>query len=233
MKGQNGPNECLPVDVGNSNESHNAAPLDLLDCHSQEADSHLGSIDGSGPADVHLAERRRGPYRKGGEVRGNYYECVQQRRQRILSFLQKDMFQICRPDLRRFANSSHAYECLLPYHVFHPLIYEDAMFEGTCELDVVEEEMRSVREALGTAAGVGCSPAVLEQTLVCELLLYYQQRYINSASGDGDGQRMQKRARMQLSKRNTVIRLKLDVGVSVDNSVSVRNGCLYFRRGDQ
>lgn len=180
----------------------------------------------------------RGPYRKSkgsepggyGHLYGNFYEQAQARRQKALGFLQKDLFQIGKPDLRGFLNINHAYECLLPYHVFWDGVYEDMLFANSKEVLTVPAEIEEVVPLLRGLVEAEGRQAATEETLVCELLLYYQQRYINSTYGDGQQQRA-RRYRQQLSRRNTVLRLRVDDAVREGNNVDVRDGRLYFKRG--
>ncbi|AFN83514.1 hypothetical protein EROM_080990 [Encephalitozoon romaleae SJ-2008] len=180
----------------------------------------------------------RGPYKKAkrveeggyGYLYGNLYEQAQARRQKILGFLQKDLFQIGRPDLRRFMNVNHAYECLLPYHIFGFDLYEDMLFMSSKEAGGISSEIDEMIELMKDAVVLESRPVVVEETLVCELLLYYQQRYINSIYGDGKKQKAQRRYRQQLNKRNTVFRLKIGVREPRGNDVNVRNGRLYFKK---
>ncbi|ADM12028.1 uncharacterized protein Eint_080960 [Encephalitozoon intestinalis ATCC 50506] len=180
----------------------------------------------------------RGPYRKTrgidgggyGHLYGNLYEQAQARRQKVLGFLQKDLFQIGRPDLRRFMNLNHAYECLLPYHIFGFDLYEDMLFMNSKEVDGISMEIDEMMGLLKEITVLENRPLATEDTLVCELLLYYQQRYINSVYGDGRKQRAQKRYRQQLSKRNTIFRLKIGLRPQKGNDVDIRNGKLYFKK---
>lgn len=257
MKGQtNKPNECLPESVASdSGEPHNNRPLqaeDSLTCSDLDGSSHtayrgesclMGRLEKSYFVErpQKISRGTRGPYKKKGDAvermhaGGNYYEQIQMRRQKILSFLEKDIFQINRPDIRRFMNSNHAYECLLPYHLFSPLLHEDAMFVNTSELAVIEDEIEASVELLNEVIAYESRPTVMEKSLICELLLYHQQRYINSTYGAEAGksreygrrEKQQRRPKPQLNKRNTVFRLK--IVLSRENDVDVRNGKLYFK----
>lgn len=180
----------------------------------------------------------RGPYKKSRAAEtgsGNYYGQVQMRRQKVLSFLQKDVFQINRPDLRRFMNSNHAYECLLPYHIFYPRIYEDEMFVNTNDVDGMSEETVQTAGVLREAAELETRTGALGQTLICELLLYYQQKYINSVHGRSEEGTWReetgrhRRERQQLGRRNTVLRLRTARTVSGSGG-SLRDGKLYLRK---
>ncbi|KMV65626.1 hypothetical protein M970_081010 [Encephalitozoon cuniculi EcunIII-L] len=180
----------------------------------------------------------RGPYKKSkgadggsyGYLYGNLYEQAQARRQKVLGFLQKDLFQIGKPDFRGFMNANHAYECLLPYHVFGSGVYEDMLFANSREMEVIPSEIDEVVSLMKEAAVLESRSLATEETLVCELLLYYQQRYINSIYGDERKQKGQRRYRQQLNKRNTVFRLKIGVRTPKGNDVDVRNGRLYFKK---
>ncbi|KAH9411034.1 hypothetical protein HK407_09g14520 [Ordospora pajunii] len=165
----------------------------------------------------------RGP----GMLYGNFYEHAQQHRQKVICFLQKDLAQIEKPDLRRFLNISHAYECLLPYHLFGSHLYEDMMFMHTKEMEG-NEEVDAVVQLMSETAEDAKSPDINE-SLVCELLLYYQQRYINSMYAESREHRHARRLRHQLNRRNTVFRLRMGAD-ELKRDVTIREGRLYFKK---
>ncbi|KAG5860522.1 hypothetical protein KMI_01g01620 [Encephalitozoon hellem] len=221
-----------------TDDLNGAEPFGRGDLNSSDAGDVLRTKEAPEPHSIVRTKGVRGPYKKAKKVEeggygylyGNLYEQAQARRQKILGFLQKDLFQIGRPDLRRFMNINHAYECLLPYHIFGFDLYEDMLFMSCKEvsgaLDLVGE-MTELMKEVGALEG---RPVATEETLVCELLLYYQQRYISTMYGDGKKQRIQRRYRQQLSKRNTIFRLKIGIRAQRENDVNVRNGRLYFKR---
>lgn len=225
------------VDSG-MDDLNGAEPFERGDLISSDVGDTSQTREAFEPHGTMKAKGVRGPYKKAkrveeggyGYLYGNLYEQAQARRQKILGFLQKDLFQIGRPDLRRFMNVNHAYECLLPYHVFGFDLYEDMLFMSSKETGGISSEIDEMMELMKDAAILESSHVATEETLVCELLLYYQQRYINSIYGDGKKQKVQRRYRQQLNKRNTVFRLKIGVRGPRENDVNVRNGRLYFKK---
>jgi hypothetical protein len=197
-----------------------------------------------GGAQHELSRRARAP--GAGRYRGgvlecsplfyNYYEQVQLRKQKITSFLQKDLYQINRPDLRGFLNTNHAIECLLPYHIFSPMIYEDALFANTGGSAVIEDDLRMTLGLLEESIRLEKRPLVTEKSLVVDLLLYYEQRYINTlCRPEREETHLQEKSRQKkskglLNKRNTVLRLRYVPESYEGDGASMRDGKLYLKK---
>jgi hypothetical protein len=211
----------------------------LEELQRQESGRRNGAIQHEPPRRTRMANtgrhRSEGPFER-PQLFHNYYEQVQLRKQKIAGFLQKDLCQINRPDLRAFLNRSHAIECLLPYHVFSPMIYEDLLFTSTRACSAVEDELRMAMEQLRDAMRLERKHLVMEKSLVVDLLLYYEQRYMNTIcmSGREDAQPQerprQKKNKGVLNKRNTILRLKYAPEDSEGNHATIRNGKLRLKK---
>lgn len=98
------------------------------------------------------------------------------RKSKIMSFVEKDLFILNNYESVRFKNKNHAIECLIPYHVFQ-VMADDVKFSGsnvTVNLGLeVEQLVRRVESIIEDSAysDAGFTP---------QLLLYHEQRYLNS-----------------------------------------------------
>ncbi|KAM0671271.1 hypothetical protein OCOL_001723 [Ordospora colligata] len=208
--------------VGGQDEGARIATANVEEAQFEEIKEHAERSIESEVADRRCA---RGP----GMLYGNFYKHAQTHRQKVIGFLQKDLAQIEKPDLRRFLNINHAYECLLPYHLFGSHLYEDMMFMHTNEIKDNEEIDAVLQLLKETVEDVKSCDT--NESLVCELLLYYQQRYINSMYAESREHKNARRSRHQLNRRNTVFRLRIGAD-ELKRDVTIREGRLYFKKGE-
>lgn len=98
------------------------------------------------------------------------------RKEKILSFIEKDIFVLNNYETVPFKNKNHAIECLIPYHIFN-LTADDIKFRGSdVEIDM-EKELSIMKEKIRNM--------IEDNPLECDgftpqLLLYHEQRYLNS-----------------------------------------------------
>lgn len=100
------------------------------------------------------------------------------RKNKVLAFIEKDLFVLNNYETQPFKNKNHAIECLIPYHIFS-LTADDIKFRGSdAEIDM-KKEMTLMKNKLvkmineHTFESEGFTP---------QLLLYHQQRYIANNS---------------------------------------------------
>lgn len=98
------------------------------------------------------------------------------RKEKILAFIEKDIFVLNNYETAPFKNKNHAIECLIPYHIFN-LTVDDIKFRGSDvqidigkELSIMKEKIKSMMEDSPLECD-GFTP---------QLLLYHEQRYLNS-----------------------------------------------------
>lgn len=103
-------------------------------------------------------------------------EIINNRKNKVLSFVEKDLFIVNNYESAPFKNKNHAVECLIPYHVFQ-VMADDIKFKGSDidielarEVDVVTARLEELIEETAFNSD-GFTP---------QLLLYHEQRYINS-----------------------------------------------------
>ncbi|KAF9762112.1 hypothetical protein NGRA_2207 [Nosema granulosis] len=157
---------------------------------------------------------------------GNFYDVVQERKERILSFLQKDILQISNPDLRPFNNPQHAYECLIPYHLFRKGLYEDQIFLNTNIVPDLRDSYTDCLRAFDEIVEIYNRPLVKEHGVVTELLLFYEQRYVKGCQSK---EKVVIKKKNLLNKRNTVIRLRVE-DRGCKNGVRISNYKFYFSK---
>lgn len=103
------------------------------------------------------------------------------RKDKVLAFIEKDIFVLNNYETVPFNNKSHAIECLIPYHIFH-LTADDIKFKGSD----VEIEMKNEVNVMRTKI----NNMINEHAYDCEgftpqLLLYHEQRVLNSIAEQG------------------------------------------------
>lgn len=103
-------------------------------------------------------------------------EIINNRKNKVLSFVEKDLFIVNNYESAPFKNKNHAVECLIPYHVFQ-VMADDIKFKGSDidielarEIDMLTTRLEDLVEET-TFNNDGFTP---------QLLLYHEQRYINS-----------------------------------------------------
>lgn len=101
---------------------------------------------------------------------------INNRKSKVLSFVEKDLFIVNNYESAPFKNVNHAVECLIPYHIFQ-VMADDVRFKGSDvdvdvpqELDMLTKKLETVVEEIAQNDG----------GFVPQLLLYYEQKYINS-----------------------------------------------------
>ncbi|KAI5169896.1 hypothetical protein PAEPH01_1084 [Pancytospora epiphaga] len=101
---------------------------------------------------------------------------INNRKSKVLSFVEKDLFIVNNYESVPFKNVNHAVECLIPYHIFQ-IMADDIKFKGSDidielskELDILFKKLETAIEEIPKSDGC----------FVPQLLLYYEQKYINS-----------------------------------------------------
>lgn len=100
------------------------------------------------------------------------------RRKKILDQLYKDHMQVMNPDITPFHNAKHAYEYLLPYHIFSQPSYDDLVFEMSPKYTDLTEDVKNVTECIYNT--IDEHEKTLDQNIVMDLLLTEEQKYIVS-----------------------------------------------------
>lgn len=110
------------------------------------------------------------------------------RKSKILGFIEKDIFVLNNYETAPFKNKNHAIECLIPYHIFH-LTADDIKFRGSDvqinlkkEIDVMRTKLINMIE----------EHAFEEECFTPQLLLYHEQRYLNSLAKQNMPQKKKK-----------------------------------------
>lgn len=103
-------------------------------------------------------------------------EVLDERKAKIMSFVEKDIFVVNNYESAPFKNKNHAIECLIPYHIFQAMV-DDVKFKGSdVEIDlrkglsVLEKKVLELYE----------ETCFRNENFTPQLLLYHEQRYINS-----------------------------------------------------
>lgn len=98
------------------------------------------------------------------------------RKEKVLSFVEKDIFLVKNYESNPFKNKNHAIECLLPYHIFQ-LIPDDIKFRGS-DIDInLNQEIGTLISKVNKMAS---DINIKDLGFTAQLLLYHEQRYINS-----------------------------------------------------
>ncbi|KAL4720438.1 hypothetical protein ACJJTC_010673 [Scirpophaga incertulas] len=101
---------------------------------------------------------------------------AQIRKDKILAFIDKDLFTLNNYETAPFKNKNHAIECLIPYHIFH-LTADDIKFRGSdVEIDM-KQEINLMRAKIGTMIK---EHIYEDDGFTPQLLLYHEQRYLNT-----------------------------------------------------
>lgn len=103
-------------------------------------------------------------------------EIINNRKNKVLSFVEKDLFIINNYESAPFKNKNHAIECLIPYHVFQ-VMADDIKFKGS---DIDIELNREVDMLTARLEEMIEETAFNTDGFTPQLLLYHEQRYINS-----------------------------------------------------
>lgn len=98
------------------------------------------------------------------------------KKNKILAFIEKDLFLINNFETAPFKNKNHAIECLIPYHIFS-LTADDVKFrESDMEIDF-KTELDSMKTKLIKMIN---EHSFDSDGFTPQLLLYHQQRYLNN-----------------------------------------------------
>jgi len=98
------------------------------------------------------------------------------RKDKILAFIEKDIFVLNNYETVPFKNKSHAIECLIPYHIFH-LTADDIKFRGSdVEIDI-KKEIDVMKAKITNMIG---EHTFDRDGFTPQLLLYHEQRILNS-----------------------------------------------------
>ncbi|ELA40936.1 uncharacterized protein VICG_02025 [Vittaforma corneae ATCC 50505] len=125
------------------------------------------------------------------------------KKDRILAFIEKDIFVLNNYETVPFKNKNHAIECLIPYHIFH-LTADDIKFRGSD----VEIDIRTEIDVMKTKI----SNMIKEHTFDDEgftpqLLLYHEQRILNSIAQQAKAAQPSKRKKYAADKRFLKVRI--------------------------
>ncbi|KAK1350839.1 hypothetical protein CWI37_1369p0020 [Hamiltosporidium tvaerminnensis] len=104
--------------------------------------------------------------------------CLVQRREKILSFLCKEQYQLTNPDLHPFINENHAYECLLPYHIYSLPLYEDLLFFNSREDPTLLDRTVNLMDEFENILLNFYDEIDFEPDIIVDLLLIEEDRYI-------------------------------------------------------
>ncbi|KAF7683317.1 hypothetical protein TCON_1470 [Astathelohania contejeani] len=119
------------------------------------------------------------PYSRISSIRtSNSISNIIHRRERILRFLHKDQYQIIHPDLRPFANTKHAYECLIPYHIFSKPAYEDLLYLNTSDREGLNEDIIALMERVDKELKYFEENQKIEQNVVLDILGVREAKYV-------------------------------------------------------
>lgn len=100
-----------------------------------------------------------------------------ERKSKVLSFVEKDLFIVNNYESAPFKNKNHAIECLIPYHVFQ-VMADDIKFKGS-DIDIdLNGEMAILTAKLEKL--IERMASFNDEGFTAQLLLYHEQRYINS-----------------------------------------------------
>lgn len=98
------------------------------------------------------------------------------RKNKILGFIEKDIFVLNNYETAAFKNKNHAIECLIPYHIFQ-LTADDIKFRGSdVEIDFKKEINMMKSKLLNMIE----EHTFEEECFTPQLLLYHEQKYLNS-----------------------------------------------------
>lgn len=125
------------------------------------------------------------------------------RKNKILSFIDKDIFVLNNYETSAFKNKHHAIECLIPYHVFY-LTADDIKFRGadvevdlTKDLETVSKKVRNMIE----------EHAFEDEGFTPQLLLYHEQRYLNSLYQNGTPSKSKNKKKTMSDRKELKIKI--------------------------
>ena len=112
------------------------------------------------------------------------------RKSKILSFIEKDIFVLNNYETAAFKNKNHAIECLIPYHIFQ-LTADDIKFRGS---DVQINFKKEINVLKSKIVGMIQEHTFEDECFTPQLLLYHEQRYLNSLAKQNAPQKKKKGA---------------------------------------
>lgn len=119
------------------------------------------------------------------------------RKDKILAFIEKDIFVLNNYETIPFKNKSHAIECLIPYHIFH-LTADDIKFRGSD----VKIDIRKEIEVIGTKINNMVQDHTFDsEGFTPQLLLYHEQRILNSIAQQAKASQPPKKKKHTVDKR--------------------------------
>lgn len=111
------------------------------------------------------------------------------RKNKILGFIEKDIFVLNNYETASFKNKNHAIECLIPYHIFQ-LTADDIKYRGSDiqinfkkEIGIMKTKLLNMIE----------EHTFEEECFTPQLLLYHEQRYLNSLAKQNTAPQKKKR----------------------------------------
>lgn len=110
------------------------------------------------------------------------------RKSKILGFIEKDIFVLNNYETAPFKNKNHAIECLIPYHIFH-LTADDIKFKGSDVQIDLSKEIELMKTKLINMIE---EHSFEEECFTPQLLLYHEQRYLNSLAKQNIPQKKKK-----------------------------------------
>lgn len=140
------------------------------------------------------------------------------RKEKILAFIEKDIFLLNNYETVPFKNKNHAIECLIPYHIFH-LTADDIKFRGSdVEIDI-DSQIEILKNQVKTMI---TEHAFDTDGFTPQLLLYHEQRVLNSIA-------QQAKAEQKVKKKSTVDRRAMRVRIPKTKLYYVSGGPLKIR----
>lgn len=133
----------------------------------------------------------------------NIPSSAQIRKDKILAFIEKDLFTLNNYETAPFKNKNHAIECLIPYHIFH-LTADDIKFRGSdIEVDI-KEEIRLMQAKIGSMIE---EHIYEDDGFTPQLLLYHEQRYLNSLAQQAKSSNPTKKKKDNCDKKAFIVRI--------------------------
>lgn len=110
------------------------------------------------------------------------------RKNKILGFIEKDIFVLNNYETASFKNKNHAIECLIPYHIFQ-LTADDIKYRGS---DVQINFKKEIGVLKAKLINMIEEHTFEEECFTPQLLLYHEQRYLNSLAKQNTSQKKKK-----------------------------------------
>lgn len=125
------------------------------------------------------------------------------RKDKIMAFIEKDLFVLNNYETTPFKNKNHAIECLIPYHIFH-LTADDIKYRGSdVEIDM-KKELEAMKIKIKSMIEEHCFD---NDGFTPQLLLYHEQRYLNTLAQQSKPASTSKRKRLSYDRKALSIRI--------------------------